>query len=329
MTATLKRLRNFLVGEMRMSHIYQPVMIKCLLMHGGTASRRRIAQAILEHDPSQVEYYEQIVTKMVGRVLTSKADLVRREGKDYHLVGGSQLSPDDTNELIALCDQHIDRYLGARGQAIWDHRRRQGRVVSGTVRYEVLKRARYRCELCGISADEKALEVDHIVPRNHGGSDDISNLQALCYTCNASKRDRDDTDFREWAASYGARQTGCLFCETPASSVIAENELAYARRDGFPVTYLHTLIIPKRHIASYFELTQSELNAIHQLAVAQKAALQGEDALITGFNLGVNGGHTAGQTVMHCHVHLIPRRAGDVENPRGGVRNVIPGRGDY
>lgn len=80
--------------------------------------------------------------------------------------------------------------------------------ISGTIRYEVLKRAKFRCELCGVSAEIKALEVDHIVPRNKGGSDDPSNFQALCYSCNAMKRDRDDTDFRKVVESYQHRERG-------------------------------------------------------------------------------------------------------------------------
>jgi diadenosine tetraphosphate (Ap4A) HIT family hydrolase len=183
--------------------------------------------------------------------------------------------------------------------------------------------------LCGISADEKALEVDHIVPRNDGGSDDIINLQALCYSCNASKRDRDDTDFRANALLYEQRELGCLFCETLATEMVAENALAYARRDGFPVTDLHTLIIPRRHAVSYFELSQPELNAVHQLIRGQQETLSAADGSISGWNIGINSGVAAGQTIMHAHIHLIPRRAGDTETPRGGVRNVIPGRGNY
>lgn len=329
MSGAFERLKAFLVGQMRMSHIYQPVMIKCMLDHNGSANRQTIARSILEHDPSQVEYYEQIVTKMVGRVLTSKPDLVQRDGREYQLVGAANFSEAERADLVAICDQQINRFLNQRGRAVWHHRRRQGRVMSGSVRYEVLKRAHFRCELCGISAAEKAIEVDHIRPRNCGGSDEITNLQALCYTCNASKRDRDDTDFRAWEGLFDHRQPGCLFCEVPAESVIAENALAYVHRDGFPVTHLHTLIIPKRHVASYFELTQPELNAIHQLVIAQKSEIEASDRGIAGFNVGVNGGEAAGQTIMHAHIHLIPRRPDDVEQPRGGIRNVIPGRGDY
>ena len=90
------------------------------------------------------------------------------------------------------------------------------------------------------------MEVDHIRPRRHGGSDDRSNLQALCYKCNANKGARDDTDFRVVRESMTARHDGCLFCQLDWV-VIAENELALAMRDGFPVTPLHTLIVARRH----------------------------------------------------------------------------------
>jgi ATP adenylyltransferase len=100
-------------------------------------------------------------------------------------------------------------------------------------------------------------------------------------------------------------------------------------RDQFPVTPFNSLIIPKRHVADYFGLYQPEINAINQLLVEQKAFITKTDPTITGFNIGMNCGESAGQTVYHCHVHLIPRRVGDVLKPRGGVRNVIPGKADY
>jgi diadenosine tetraphosphate (Ap4A) HIT family hydrolase len=193
----------------------------------------------------------------------------------------------------------------------------------------VLKRARFRCELCGISADEKALEVDHIIPRIHGGSDDLSNLQASCYSCNAMKRDRDRTDFRWIRDSYAHRESGCLFCEIPKERVIDENELAYVIRDGFPVTPLHTLIISKRHVQTYFELGQSEINAFTSLLNDQKKAIEADYGTVDGFKVGINGGTSAGQTIAHCHMHLIPRRTADVPDARGGVRHVIAGKGFY
>jgi diadenosine tetraphosphate (Ap4A) HIT family hydrolase len=124
----------------------------------------------------------------------------------------------------------------------------------------------------------------------------------------------------------------CLFCEIQANNrkrIITENNLVYAIQDGFPVTEGHTLLIPKRHTLDYFGLTQEEVLAINQLMDSHRQLLQKEDPTIDGFNIGMNCGETAGQTIFHCHVHLIPRRKGDVENPRGGVRHIIAGKGFY
>jgi len=121
----------------------------------------------------------------------------------------------------------------------------------------------------------------------------------------------------------------CVFCNDCAGRIIAENELCFAIRDGFPVTDLHTLIIPKRHVADYFELYQPELNAIHDLLAQQKQSIMQNDKTVSGFNIGINAGKSAGQTVFHVHIHLIPRRDGDVEEPRGGVRGVFPNKQSY
>ncbi len=128
------------------------------------------------------------------------------------------------------------------------------------------------------------------------------------------------------------KNDSCLFCDVQVNDrkrIIAENELAYAIRDAFPVTDEHTLFIPKRHIPDYFGLVPSEVNAINSLMAEQRKLLQEQDSTIDGFNIGMNCGETAGQTIFHCHVHLIPRRKGDVENPRGGVRHIIAGKGFY
>ena len=121
----------------------------------------------------------------------------------------------------------------------------------------------------------------------------------------------------------------CLFCEIPAARVISQNPLAYAIRDNFPVTEGHTLIIPKRHALDYFELTADEVLACNDLINQTRTTILMDVNPAEGFNIGINAGVVAGQTIFHCHIHLIPRRAGDVENPRGGVRHVIPGKGDY
>jgi diadenosine tetraphosphate (Ap4A) HIT family hydrolase len=334
-SAAYETLREFIESRMRMSHIYQPAMLVALLDFRGRASVTQIAKTILGYDQSQIEYYQQITKNMVGKVLTEKnqiAEKIKRGTRveGYALPHFQELSAGEVEQLRTLCIAKIEDYVAQRGGQVWSHRRRSSGYISGTVRYEVLKRAKFRCELCGISAANKALEVDHIIPRNHGGKDELSNFQALCFSCNAMKRDRDDTDFRGIAGSYAERQKGCLFCEIETDRpVVAENELCYAIRDGFPVTDLHALIIPKRHVSDLFDLHQPELNAIYALLRNVKDDIQSFDPTATSFNVGVNAGAEAGQTIFHCHVHLIPRRKGDAEDPRGGVRGVIPGKRAY
>lgn len=315
---------------MRMSHVYQPLMLMTLLENNGECSDTEIAKNLLIRDDSQIDYYRNITNNMVGRVLRNRGLVERDKTKNtYSLVDFESLDAQEVEQLIELCQKKLEDFLDKRGKLIYQHRRKSAGYISGTLRYEILKRARFRCELCGISAYEKALEVDHILPRNHGGSDDLSNLQALCYSCNAMKRDRDDTDFRNIRDSYEHREKDCLFCVIDKNRILAENQLGYLILDGFPVTKLHTLIIPKRHVPTYFEMGQPEINACSQLLQLAKVDCQSEDKTITGFNIGINNGESAGQSVFHCHIHLIPRRTGDVENPRGGIRHIIAGKGNY
>ena len=115
----------------------------------------------------------------------------------------------------------------------------------------------------------------------------------------------------------------------PADRIVASNNLAYAVKDGFPVTVGHALVIPKRHVVDFFGLSDDEVLACNQLLKELHSTTMGHDELVEGFNVGMNAGEAAGQTIFHCHIHLIPRRKGDVENPRGGVRHTIPGKGFY
>lgn len=126
-----------------------------------------------------------------------------------------------------------------------------------------------------------------------------------------------------------ANDKECLFCNIPSDRVIAENDEAYVIADGFAVTEHHSLIIPKRHAFDFFELNESELISINELLLKTKHDIENMDSSVNGFNIGMNCGESAGQTIFHCHVHLIPRRSGDVDNPRGGVRHIIPGKGYY
>ena len=125
------------------------------------------------------------------------------------------------------------------------------------------------------------------------------------------------------------RNDPCIFCNVNKERFIAENELVFAVRDRFPVTELHSLVIPKRHVNDFFDLTKEELIACNELLQIVKEDILAKDGSVKGFNIGVNSGTVAGQSIFHCHIHLIPRREGDVPNPKGGVRHVIPLKGLY
>jgi diadenosine tetraphosphate (Ap4A) HIT family hydrolase len=120
----------------------------------------------------------------------------------------------------------------------------------------------------------------------------------------------------------------CPFCGIQESRIKCENDFAIAILDAFPVAKGHTLVVPKRHIASLFDLTEEEQAAVWCLVAVVRGRLLTEFRT-DGFNIGVNDGPAAGQTVMHAHVHIIPRQKGDVADPRGGIRWIIADKAQY
>ena len=121
----------------------------------------------------------------------------------------------------------------------------------------------------------------------------------------------------------------CLFCNKKKQKIIYSSKLIFVVRDSYPVTKFHTLIIPHRHVSNFFDLTDSEFKDLFKILKKEKRSLINLDKKITAFNVGVNAGVDSGQSIMHCHIHLIPRRKGDIKNPRGGVRGVIPSKQKY
>ncbi|HEY6873018.1 MAG TPA: HIT family protein [Geobacteraceae bacterium] len=134
-------------------------------------------------------------------------------------------------------------------------------------------------------------------------------------------------------------QPACPFCNPDTSGIVMANDHGIALYDGYPVTPGHSLIVPKRHMCSFFEATREEQAALldllagmrqlllnpHQLSIAKAGSVSVPD----GFNIGINDGAAAGQTIMHLHIHLIPRYAGDTDDPRGGVRWIMPAKAPY
>ena len=323
------KLKNYISKKMSMAHIYQPLMLIELIKGNGKASARNISKSFLSYDETQIDYYKKITTLMPFKYLSKHLSEIKKS-KNTYLFEDFDLNEKQKDELVKLCNDKLENYINKRGiKKIFGHRTLASGVISGSIRYKVLLRAKNRCESCGISNKEKAIEVDHILPRTKKGKDELINYQALCYTCNSQKSNKDDTDFRKILESYNYRKKGCVFCNIPKDRIIKSNELAVVINDNYPVTKHHCLIIPKRHCADYFDLYQPEINAISQLINEMKTELQKKDKTIKGFNIGNNSGEVSGQTIFHCHIHLIPRRKNDTDNPRGGVRGVIKNKQSY
>jgi len=128
----------------------------------------------------------------------------------------------------------------------------------------------------------------------------------------------------------GDNPSDCLFCRWVAQGkAVAACGTVAAFKDGFPVTPGHLLIVPKRHVADGFDLNRQELRDSEELVRRLVEQIRKDDPGVTGFNIGINIGQSAGQTVMHAHIHLIPRRDGDTDDPKGGVRGVMQGKRGY
>jgi 5-methylcytosine-specific restriction endonuclease McrA len=250
---------------MAMSHIYQPVMIRTILEGGGAATRRQIAAAISAADVSQLEYYEQVIKRYPGPVLR-KRGIVEEEKGVFRLAPEYRgLNEWERAELRAVCDLRIADYVARRQDRIWAHRAGNLDPVPGTVRWQVISRAMGRCEGCGIDSNDRALEADHIVPRDDGGTNDLWNLQALCSLCNNQKSNGPAVDFRAARKALDARHENCVACQAPAHEGL-ENELARVLNlSGGPV------VAPRRHGASYLQLFQPEVIAMRQLERAVAA----------------------------------------------------------
>ncbi len=305
-----------------MSHIYQPLLIKTLVESEGISTTRKIALEFLRYDESQIQYYERVVKSMPVKVLLNH-DVITKE-KNQVSLNTETLSFSQRQKLISLCDSKLNEFLESRGLKLWDYRLIDN-PVPDSLRYKVLKKSNFRCDLCGATKYDRPLDVDHIIPRSRKGKTEESNLQVLCSKCNRSKRNKDDTDFRD--TEFVDKDNNCPFCKKIEK--VAENNSVFAMKDNYPVSEGHLLIIPYRHTENFFSMTEVERSNAMELIRVLKNQLEESDSSITGFNIGMNSGESAGQTVMHSHIHLIPRRDGDIRNPRGGVRGVIPGKMDY
>jgi len=201
---TPAELLDFVRSRMRMSHVYQPLLIRALVEAGGQATLRQLAVAFLVEDESQIRYYEERIKRMPLPVLR-RHGVVRRDGTLVSLDTPS-LTYQERAAVEMACEQRLGEYLQRRGMATWDHRLIESEPVPSDLRYRVLVAAGGKCQLCGVHSSERRIEVDHIVPRSLGGTNEMSNLQALCDECNRGKSNRDRTDFRRLPATTAGMQ---------------------------------------------------------------------------------------------------------------------------
>ena len=323
---TFDAIIEFLKTKMSMSHIYQPLLIKTLVDAGGSATIRQLATAFLSQDESQLIYYEDRIKQMPLKIL-GKHGIVTKNG-DLVVLNTDKLTLEQKANIKMLCEHKLQEYVAKRGLSIWDHRFLDRDPIPDSLYYRVLKESGGRCALCGATKNEGPLHVDHIKPRSKGGKTEYGNLQVLCSKCNLTKGNKDETDFRQ--SVMPDKDPECRFCHDRVKNrVVEEHGTVQAIRDGYPVSDGHHLILPKRHTHDWFSMTENERRDADALIRILKTRLSELDETITGFNMGVNSGESAGQTIFHAHIHLIPRRDGDTPNPKGGVRGVIPGKMGY
>ena len=323
---TFSELVDFIENRMSMSHIYQPLLIRALIEAGGSATLRQLALAFLSQDESQLLYYEKRITEMPLRILL-KHNVLLKDG-DLVTLAVPKLSYQEKAQIKMLCEKRMQDFVQKRGLRIWDYRMLDTEVVPDSIRFNILSKSGGRCALCGATKKDRMLDVDHIIPRSRGGKTTPENLQVLCSKCNRSKGNKDTTDFRHDVEPDAAPD--CRFCgDQVKPRIIQENGSAIAILDKYPVSKYHTLVLPHRHTAEFFTMTSQERSDAEHLLRMLKNDIISRDPSVEGFNVGINCGSTAGQTIFHAHIHLIPRRTGDTPTPRGGVRGVIPSKMSY
>ena len=303
-----EELQDFIAHRMRMTHIYQPQMIKTLLESNNRATAEDIARGFLNEDKAQLEYYT-LIAKRWPSITLRKHNIVsysREAGRGVFRLLLDGVTPAQRERLIELCELRINEYVDKTLKLPWYNRRSSREHIPGQLRYDVLAKSGGICVACGVSAQQRALEVDHIVPVNMGGPNEISNLQALCYKCNAQKKDRDKTDFVMVLNRLKYRNPKCSLCTS--DDHVLDNHLAFAVRDSKPMTDLHSLVLPKRHVSSFFDLLPAEKTLCLELTDTVKTQIQESDRAVTGFSVRFDAGRMAGPMTEHCQIHVIPRR---------------------
>ena len=282
---------------MSMTHVYQPVMIKTLLESGNCATVDDIAKEFINWDYSLLEYYKRRVMVWPKRTLTGHK-IVSYSKNVFTLLLDDDVTPEQKRHLVEICDGRTDQYVENYPDRLGTKNNRDATLQ--IQRYDIMARAKGICAACGCR--DKALDVDHILPVNKGGTDEASNLQALCFTCNRQKRDRDKTDFVMWAKRLKDRDSKCALCNVEP---IKSNELTSTVRAVQPRSKLHSLVFPKRHVGTFFDMIPAERNHCLEMVSEVREEIMERDDTVRGFCVNFDSGNIAGKH-QHCHIHVIP-----------------------
>lgn len=270
-TLTVAELIAFIDDEMRMSHIYQPLLIQSLVESGGQATLRELAVKFLSQEEAEIRAMMETIKRMPVRVLSAKNKsrkkpiVEEQDGVVRLLAKPSDLK--ERAEILGACARKLHEYVASRGEGIWNHKWLDS-PTGGAMRLRVLEAGGRRCAICGATHKDRLLDVDHIIPRSKGGPSTFENLQVLCSKCNRAKGNRSDRDFR--AAEPSPGYVDCPVCALPTlTDFPAENDLARAVWNDTEAGR-ELWILPKRHVTAYLDLTSHEVVAMHDLArVAQ------------------------------------------------------------
>ncbi len=288
-------LLEFIRKRMRMTHVYQPLMLKTLLESpDGRATVEQIARSFLNVDGPQMQYYKRIV-KRWPHITLRKHGVVSYDGGTYTLLLDGAVTKEQRRSLIGWCELRLHEFMD-RDPRITRFRELDRRSVSGSMRYDALSRSRGVCVACGARSTEAFLHVDHIVPRSMGGKTEPDNLQALCDKCNLQKRDRDDTDFLLWHKRLEFRNPRCGFCKKPAGAV--SNGMAYAVLERRAAG---ALVVPNRHVESFMDLAPPEKQLCLALVDRVIGGMRG-DSNRGRFRVGGLDGSHGG----HCRISITP-----------------------
>ena len=309
-------LADFVKHRMKMVHVFQPIMIRTLVEAGGSATDQDIARAFLSEDRAQLEYYAYIAKRWPRKTLGRHGVVDYRRGakgrRGVFTLNWDSPTDEQRRRIVELCNLRLQEYIDKNvGDLPWfDHLGAQS-AIPGGIQYDVLARSGGVCVACGTPALKAPIHVDHIVPASRGGTDDPSNLQALCARCNRAKRDRDATDFLLVQKRLKYSKRGCVLCR--ARDVGPQNNLAVSIPSGLTDAGRHWIIAPRSHVTKFSDLLPAQRNLCIDLIEPVKEHMRGGGCGSCEFDVRIQ---TEAPEGGHCRIDVVGSAPGAAGLPQ-------------